>query len=752
MFITSGLVYLQFIGCVFATTFNIALLGELNNDARINYADASLLEMHLIHLKKLPDEKLEYADMNGDKAITITDLSLLIHKIENILDYEVTITNLEPENAFPNKNQEITIRFNGDVSYGANIKKVVMNKIEYEVEKDMNTSFYTFKINAGENPGVKDYTITEALLDNNKNVKIDYAFKIDVLKDIPTIENYHVEENSNDSKLNLLFNVLDNNDSIESSYVEVYDMDENLVTKENVVKGENNIEILVEEKKEYKANIILNYNLSSTPNYEEHKGSQVYEKELQLLIDYNFNIANIKTFKENQETASFNKEDQVKLVFESTNATKHIPEIVKVNGKEYDITEENGKYVAILDAITELGSQTLKIEEVILANGKKFELNENNFVDINVVKRIPNILDFSTVENTESNNLRVMFDLDDKDDAISELKVILMDATGNEISTAQLSSEQLKDKENSAVNLYLKTVLTSKYKVKIIASYNITGESKDNVTKEVLTKEVPADPQAIIKSVTPNKEYIEKEGALKLTYDIESNIEEDIVDILINNTKYIAVKKEEGKYEVTLNAPKISGIYSLLTNRLYYHSGIFASVSNTIDVDVLKNKPSVINFTQIDKPNENEVTLSFDILDKDNSFISGKAILTCNDEVIEKNVVKGYNELTFKVNSQKSYNFEIQATYDLDSNTLASKPIEDNKVIDEVIDTRNIELITDYELNIGNIKTYSDKGETKYFDKSEPIHISFESTNVTNFEPEKVVISLLIVIENLVLK
>ena len=241
-----------------------------------------------------------------------------------------------------------------------------MNGQEYEVLKEPNTSLYTFKIRAGANAGIENYTITKALLDNKQEVKINYSFKIDVLKDIPTIENYHVEENKDDSKLILIFDVVDNNDSIESSYVEIYDEAQNSIMQDKVVKGANRIEVEVEEKKEYKASIILNYKLSNTPEDEEHKGIQSYEKDLQLLIDYNFTISNLKTYKENQETTIFNKEDKIKLVFESTNATKHVPQTIKIDGKEYEVSSENGKYAVTLDALTELGNQTITINEVII--------------------------------------------------------------------------------------------------------------------------------------------------------------------------------------------------------------------------------------------------------------------------------------------------------------------------------------------------------------------------------------------------
>lgn len=112
MFITlvvvAGVLCVQFIGNVKAV--NSDLQGELNGDLEINYIDVNKLQLHLIHLQTLPVEKLKNVDMNYDGNITITDLTLLIQKIEKRLkpkeeispiDYTETLENIEnPEIGF----------------------------------------------------------------------------------------------------------------------------------------------------------------------------------------------------------------------------------------------------------------------------------------------------------------------------------------------------------------------------------------------------------------------------------------------------------------------------------------------------------------------------------------------------------------------------------------------------------------------------------------------------------------------------
>ena len=73
---------LIFLGIIYATYIN---KGDLNDDNEVDYADVSLLELHLINSKQLPENKLKNADINNDGKITVTDLTLLIKKIEKII-------------------------------------------------------------------------------------------------------------------------------------------------------------------------------------------------------------------------------------------------------------------------------------------------------------------------------------------------------------------------------------------------------------------------------------------------------------------------------------------------------------------------------------------------------------------------------------------------------------------------------------------------------------------------------------------
>ncbi len=538
---------------------------------------------------------------------------------------------------------------------------------------------------------------------------------------------------------------MDKDNSITSAKVEIYNEEEDLTLDKTLEKGVNQVEVPVEDGKKYKAIFVLAYDLSSNQLQQEevYAGIETIEKELYMVIDYNLQLTNITAKQDGQSTTIFEKNQPITLTFESTNATIHEPTKIKVNGKEYQVTKNENHYEVTIDAITELGQKEIAIQEIILANGKKFEIENDNKLNITVIKQKPVVSEVKTEEDITQNKMKVKFSLKDDDHTIKSVKVILLDAKGAEIQQQQLSNEEIQNA--GSIEKTLETQITSKYKLKVIATYNQTGVETEDVTESILfEQEIAAKPRAEITQVTVDKDYVEKQGNVTLELKIETNKTENISKIRVNNTDCLVTKLKNGSYQVTLQVGEKSGIKELSITKVIYSDNSIADVNETVKVDVLKDKPTVQNFTQEDKIETSQVVLNFDVIDEDNSIVSAKAVLTKQEDgtvVSEKPIQKGKNSVTFDVENAKLYTIQIKATYDRDTSTLENKPEEDNRVTDEVLDTKEIQLLTDYELQISNIKTYKEAQESKYFEKEEPITVKFESTNISKFVPVRAVIN-----------
>ena len=706
--------------------------GELNDDGTIDYKDVTLLEQHLIHLKELDEDKKDVTDMNNDGKLTVTDLSLLVKKIESSINYTVSITS-NLDSYYAKKNEEIEFKFTADVSHNAGIKAVVINGTEYAAKKtDENSSEYIIKIKAQDKSGIQELKFTKAILDVGKEVKLNYIEKIEVLKDIPSIDNYTLEENLEEGKLIAKFEITDNGSAVTSAFIEVFDEDNEKIKTENISVGTNTIEISAKENEKYKLIIYVSYNLDtdSLGEHEEDNSSTLnLEKELEFIGDYKFSISNLQTYNtKGDKTSTFEKDETIVLNFDSKNASTAIPIKIKINGNIYDVTEKNGKYTIKIPGIAEEGNKTLNIEEVILSNGKKIELSNIAF-DVKINKKSPSIDNVKFNEDINTNKLQLSFNVIDEDNTISNIKYIITSNNGDTIAEKIITgSNEIKDEIDLTDNLY------KSYTAKIIATYNNAGEEvKDKV---LYTNTIKAIDKVIIKNGEVSKTQIEKNENITLTYTIETNKEENIEKIVVNNIES-KVSKIDGKYIATITIENTAGIQEVTVTKVIFEDKVEVDAKYTNTIEVLKDKPVVNNFKVAYNYAEKKANFTFELEDIDSSLVWAKARLVKQDGSTwkENDINVNQNNFDLEVEDNIEYTFNILVTYSIYADG-------QNIVTDEVILTRPIQMIEEYNLEISNIKTFTNENiESKYFEKDEKIILFFESTNSSNYYIERAVIN-----------
>ena len=436
------------LGAIYATNV-LSSKGELNDDGIIDYKDVNLLERHLINLSILPEEKRQNADMNSDGQITVTDLSLLIKKIENKRDYEVELVNIDTDNYYPKKNEKIEIQFGAKINYDdVEIKKAIINNQEYTVKNE--GGIYKIELNVGEQFGKKEYNFTKVILDTGAEVKVDNKFIICVLKETPYIEesSYKLEE-TYEGKAYINFNLVDKDNSITSAQFTVYEVEEEQTQSEdaetqiaqtNIKAGENREEIIVEDGKTYRVEICVAYNSAPDPiEGKDHTDtSLLYSKEFTMALDYQFSITNIHTQKDGHENNHFARKEAIEIAFnstnlayENTNSPNFEPSTITVSQKEYELTKDENIYKATIDGLETVGENTIVIEKVKLKNGKEFILGSGNTVNVTIDAQKPVVSDLKAEENVQEKNIKVTFHLEDEAKSIQSAKVVLYDSGEN---------------------------------------------------------------------------------------------------------------------------------------------------------------------------------------------------------------------------------------------------------------------------------------------------------------------------------
>lgn len=621
----------------------------------------------------------------------------------------------------------------------------------------------------GEVSGVKDYHFTSVELRSGQEIEVDYNIQVDVLKQIPVIKNYIVREDTINSKLYISFDLEDVDSAFVSGDYTITeeDAENSALVGGKIEAGENNIEFTAEENKKYNLSLCIRYDLDSNElenDTEDHSSSVLDNKILQIITDFEFKLSDIATYRIDDENlvanTEFYKGENIVVRFNNNvNGTEFLPTQAVINGKMYDLIklENETVYQAIVDGFEEAGNHELSIQKVILDNGKQIDVD--NKVELVITKSMPAVQYTESRKDVEKKIFDSTVYLYDTDEAIKKITVSLFDENDNAIAENVDYTEQFKNSITSNdevcifnVRLNIENFLMAdKYKFKIFADYSLIEgiEKKDEL---IYSEEFDTSPVVVINKVSVSNKYPEKGENVVVSYEIETNKKKlPIIGIMLNNTRCIPTKKtdETGKvtYEVIIGVGNTAGEVNLSTTEFIFEGGLTARVSNTAKVEVLKDKPTSEAFTQVDhiSNGKGKVTLTANIKDPDKALISGWAELIevgKENEDTPEDRIKTFdaNHITFEIDNLElntEYKLIARMTYDRDNDINNGL----NSVEDEVFRERQIQLIADYNLEISNVKTYSEQKETKYFAKNEDVFVGFNSSNSTIFYPQKAVIN-----------
>ena len=99
--------------------------------------------------------------------------------------------------------------------------------------------------------GIQEYKFSKVILNVGKEEKVDFTEKLEVLKDIPQIQNYKIEQLVNEAKMKVSFDVIDEDSSITNANIELRKKKGNLaqetVKQENIKVGNNEFILDLEE-------------------------------------------------------------------------------------------------------------------------------------------------------------------------------------------------------------------------------------------------------------------------------------------------------------------------------------------------------------------------------------------------------------------------------------------------------------------------------------------------------------------------
>ncbi len=644
-----------------------------------------------------------------------------------------TQTYKETRTQYFNKDEEFRLAFTTTTNSNFTVTHATIDNIKYEVKQIHDEANieqidgYYVTLNASNEIGAKDITINSITLSDGEEIKLENkTLKYEVLKDKPVIQSFNV--NNEGTKITISINVTDTDKALkEGSKVIITDLanDEEKFNKP-LVEGPNKFEFAAELNKTYIIKVINSYDLDSdilNPEGEKsNEHEEVYtEKEIKIEDEAKFAALHVtipKVVKDNDKNVVLTFENGYQSIYDVKKAT--------INGDTYDVQKDKNIYSIELDK-GKKGDNTIEFNSVKLENESEFEVNRNlTYLYENEKPEAKLTIN----EEREEKQVKVSFDITDKDSAIKKLYVRLKNSNGVQIQEIELTDTTVREVKFSLPMAY-------KYSVDILADYdkgNGTDYEKILIGSEV--KEVGKI--ANIAEFKPNSQSVEKNGTVSIEYKVDTNIDEQVEFIRINGVAYASELIGDNTYRTEFDGTgSQGGTLTLKVEQLKFENER-QNTNYTSTIEVLRTKPEISEVVTSKKNGKFDLYLK--AKDDDNA-ITGNInlkILNGDSEIIKEENInldekKQYNLNTDELQFNTKYKLIISADYDLDGGVVGNN----NEHYGETLLEKEIQVDNEFNYNF-NFENFAVSSPMALYGYS--LDFTFTSTNDSKYKVDTVVI------------
>ncbi len=438
--------------------------------------------------------KLSYKDSNDGRYNVkfLADCNLgterhiykdkLLNEESVLTQAEVYILKALPKSVYPQKNEaQYTIKYQAFVSDAIKDKYnelagVTINGLNYDGMKDSDfQSLISFTV--PNKSGILNLKVDRVKLrkETYQGVTQEYfsvapfIIQIDVLKDVPTIENFQVtEEDYNNSTATFEFDVNADQGGFESGEIDLNIESKTITPGHNKITFENiNLDTPLD------LDFYGTYDLDSNVLPEEINQNK-YTLNLIHTIKYGLykpeTYAQIKLINPTVNKKYYAQNENITLNFDIVGLTNDLT-ISKVifRNDAYPVLDNSIN----IKGFSISGLKEIYIDKVILSNGKTITLQEPVKVNIEVLKNAPRLTNVDY--NITNDNINIKYELKDPDRAIKDLSNDLKISVYDENNTL---IQEIPYTNNIVIPIN-KDIL--RYYIKIMATYDLdTSWENDN--------------------------------------------------------------------------------------------------------------------------------------------------------------------------------------------------------------------------------------------------------------------------------
>ncbi len=629
------------------------------------------------------------------------------------------ITNLDT--LYPEQGKTINFQFDATVKLEEItdiVKTITIDGVDRNV--DYVDGHYIVVLDGVGEAGEKNHTISSIILENGQKILCHYEFKYDVLKQVPTIENfvYH------DTDKRVTFELNDKDRATKNATIIITSQD----NKKVVLKKEMDLSNL---DFTYDANLYPGkYDVEITGTYDLDSNLKNGKNEGELLYNHELTVHNVKLTHVDSGIYYANRGENTELKFKVAVEPEDDAIVTDVLIKDKDTDETTtyhptrtapGTYSVDIEAPNAIGEHKYGIEKITLNDD---EVSKNLDFTIDVLRKEPFVENLYIDETLDTPIIR--FNLNDAEESFKNGDIAIKDKDKEELRNGKVV------KGDNTIQLSGLTDLNEggTYYLDINVDYDLDSDkdSENNADSKLLVENHEIKIYKA-KLSTSGTHYASKGdlAAIPVTAKINSNDDDSIHvrSFIMSDDKVIDASYEDGLH-FNIEAPKEAKEYTYNVKEVILSNDIKVKAPLEFKLEVLKDEP-YINKLYL---NESNNALSYELVDKDSAFKSGTLYIYNNGLTVNNPIVNNQKSNTVNYNfiEEQLYDIKVVGNYQLDIN---GKKLFNDKEMSK----QSFMIGGSYNFEITDVSIT----DTVHKDKK-PV-ISFVSTNSKKLKVNKVTVS-----------
>lgn len=467
------------------------------------------------------------------------------------------------------------------------------------------------------------------------------------------------------------------------------------------------IKSLEEGKSEEEAEIVLQ-------NADMNNDGKITVTDLSILIKKIENRLDYEVTMSQINVSNFypTKNEEITLSFEAEANYEAVIKNITMNGREYELVRNEANqnlYEIKVNVGNTSGVKEYKFEKATLTNGKEVELNSS--VKVDVLKSMPEVINWRQSENIEKLELNLSFDIKDEDKAFTSGTYTIIEKQEEQ---ENIENEEILTDENcikageltsGSNTINVKVEENKNYQVVMCIMYNLDTDTLENEEDNQGSQTEIEDISLVVDyefKLSDAKTYKYKDGQEEQTEEFSAG---EYITLKFNSTnKTTCIPKEaviNGKtYELSKEGNTYTAIvdgFDTIGENILKIESVILSNGKVIDVSkfeenkeikitIIKNSPTIARF----RANE----------DKENSKL--------NSNIYVKDIDNSISKLVIKLDAEKDGIESEITTVDLTNRLIESNLVKEENdteiansyYINALLDISKVSMVDNYKVKI----------------------------------------------------